>query len=243
MAVLARKLMDAPAATGISFVGAKMAQRAGGTSGNVTLAINSGLTGGIASAAASGDFVVAVYAVGSNADRTLSITDGTTDYTLIGSELYANGSIDTNLRVAYKFITSDTDVTFGPTGASSNEGVIGAYVFRGVNTSNPLDVTETTATGTGSMKANPPSITPSTAGSYIMLVGASTYDTRAEYTDPGDMAYFIQMQGATDTYIAQAFMAHKDDWTSGAYDHAAINLTDADWASATWAAISIALRP
>lgn len=160
---------------GIAFVGLATATKAGATSGNTTLSLSSGLTGGTRSAVQAGDLVIAAYSSSSTVDRTLAITDGTTAYTLIGSELYANDTYDINLRVAYKFMgsTPDTATTFGPTGATSDAGATAVYVFSGVNATTPLDVAATTATALNSGLPNPPSITPVTAGAYIMCVGAT----------------------------------------------------------------------
>ena len=78
----------------IGFVGSKIATQAASTTVGGSLSLNAGLTGGSASAVSAGDLVIAVFGTGSTADRTLSITDGTNNYTLIGSELYANDNKD-----------------------------------------------------------------------------------------------------------------------------------------------------
>ena len=66
-----------------TFYGGATATKAGGTSGNSTISLTA-LTGGISSAAQAGDLVIAVYATGSTADRTLAITGGSLNYTLVG---------------------------------------------------------------------------------------------------------------------------------------------------------------
>jgi hypothetical protein len=242
MSMIWQKAMNAPASTGIQFVGGRTATRAASTSGTVTLAINSGLTGGIASAAASGDFVIGIFATASTADRTLSITDGTTDYTLIGSELYANDTYDTNLRVGYKRITADTAITFGATGNANDQGVIGACVFRGVNATTPIDVTTTTATGTDGSAANPPSITPVTPGAFIVCVGASAYDFASGQAFSSSLTDFFSVRNDAAGNIIVMGFGHKDDWSSGAFDAAAFTPVDTSSLN-SWAAMSIALRP
>ena len=133
----------------LQYVGGATATKAGATSGNSTISLTA-LTGGIASAAAAGDIVIAVFATGSTVDRALSITDGTTAYTLIGTELYSNDTYDTNLRVAYKVMgaTPDTNVTFGPTLNAADAGAMAVHVWRGqaaspigpVNTATGIDI-------------------------------------------------------------------------------------------------------
>lgn len=228
----------------IEFVGGAVAAKDGATSGNSTIALNSGLTGGIANSVSSGDLVIAAFATGSTADRTLSITDGTNAYTLIGTEQYVAGSaITTNLRIAYKFVASDTAVTFGPTGNADDAGAMAVYVFRNVDQTTPLDVSVTSASAFLSSKANPPSITPSTAGAFIVCIGAAGHDGGAITFTSSNLSDF-QTAGSNDTYDASIGIGQKDDWTSGAFDAAAFgNSIAAPELNNSWAAMSIALRP
>ena len=224
----------------LQFVGGNTATKAGATSGNSTISLTT-LTGGISSSATIGDLVIAVYATGSTADRALTITDGTTNYTTIGAELYANGtSYDTNLEVAYKRLTAaDTSVTFGPTGNAADAGAMAVYVWRGVDQTTPLDVTPTTATGTATGRQNPAAITPTTAGSVIVIAGGASAATGAVFT----ASYLTAFRSATsaDTQDAMVGIGYLT-WTSGAYD-------GAQWTGGTtnaadsWAAVTFALRP
>jgi hypothetical protein len=236
--------------SGIVFVGGAVASKNGAVSGNSTIALNSGLSGGVASSAASGDFVIAAFATGAASDVTLAITDGSSDYTLIGSELYANDTEDVNLRVAYKFITSDTEVTFGPTHSTSDGGSMAVYVFRNVNISSPLDVAAATATGLNTFLCNPPAITPSTAGAFIVSVGAATVGSYADGspTPPefasSDLTAFLTTPGpAEEANIAALGIGHKNNWTSGEFDPAAFTVpNDTDSSTYSWAAVTFALR-
>jgi len=233
-----KKLLAPTAAGNIEFVGGSITSKVGATSGNSTISLTSGLTGGIASSVSDGDLVIAVFATGSSADRTLAITDGTNNYTLIGSELWSNDTNDTNLRVAYKFVSGDTSTTFGPTGNAQDAGAMAVYVFRGVDAS-PLDVSATTATGLSSTAADPPSIEPVTAGAFIVCIGATSEEPT--FTVPSDLIDFLQVR-QTDTYPVALGIGHKDDWTSGAFDAAAFAPSFSD-SIPCWAAMSIALRP
>lgn len=223
----------------LQYVGGATATKAGATSGNSTISLTS-LTGGISSSAAAGDIVIAAFATGSSVVRTLSITDGTNAYTLIGSALYSNLTTDTNLRVAYKVLTgADASVTFGPTGNAADAGAMAVHVWRGVDTATPLDVTATKATGTSTGRPNPAAITPSTSGSVVIAVGAASAGTGAVFTS-SDLSNFRTATSA-DTYDAMIGIGSYA-WTSGAFDPAQFGGGTTD-AGDSWAAITLALRP
>lgn len=243
MGVLARKLLSPDAAESIQFVGGKSDTKDGATSGNSTITLDSGLSGGIASSVSDGDFVIAAFATTSTANRTLSITDGTNPYTLIGSELYSDDGADSNLRVAYKFVSGDTSITFGPTGNASDPGVMAVYVFRNVNQTTPLDVAVTTATGTNTGLANPPSISPVTDGTYIVVVGSGAVADPAARIASSDLTNFLSLQWS-DTYHAVLGIGQKDDWSSGSFDPAAFTYSaGGDFTVNSWCAMTIAIRP
>ncbi len=223
----------------LTYVGGKSAAFAGSTGTNTNVALNSGLAGGVAASVSAGDFVIIAYAVGSTADRALTISG----YTLVASELYANGTTyDANLRVAYKFMpsTPDTTAVLGPTGATADGGAYAVHVWRNVDPTNPLDVTPTTATGTGTSRANPPAITPATPGAVVLAASAGAAAT-------GTTAYVF----ASSANLVQANQAATNDgraalasysWTSGALDPAASS-AGSNNAADSWASITMALRP
>ncbi len=227
----------------IQFVGGAVANKVGDTSGTTTIALNSGLTGGIASAAANGDLVIAAFATGSTADRTLSITDGSSDYTLIATELYANDTYDTNLRVAYKFVSGDTATTFGTTGSTADAGAMAVYVFRNVDPTTPLDVAATTATATDTVAANPPAITPVTNGAVVVCVGAGGHSSFSLTFSSGDLFGFQTTIG-NDTQRATLGIGYRDVWPGSSFDAAPFGLVgNTDTSTDSSAAVSIALRP
>ncbi len=225
---------------GIQFVGGATASKLGATSGNSTIPLNSGLTGGIASAAASGDFVIGVFATASVSDRTLAITDGSTAYTLIGSEVYIASTgisgVDVNLRVANKFITSDTDTTFGPTTDANDAGAMAVFVFRGVDTSSPLDVAVTTSSNVNGVIPNPPSISPVTPGAVVVSIGASAHREGVETFSSGDLSGFLSV-GSDDFYDVTLGIGY------GVNDASAFTFSGASDPDYSAAAMTIALRP
>jgi hypothetical protein len=227
----------------IEFVGGNTAGKLGATSGDTTIALNASLTGGIASAVAAGDLVIAAFSTGSAADRTLAITDGTNAYTLIDSELYQNDTEDTNLRVAYKFMgaTPDAATTFGPTGNAADAGAMAVYVFRGVDQGTPLDVAAVAASGIDSQLVNPGPITPSSAGAYIVCVGAGARETLGDFSS-SDLTDFRTQSGSDDTNDTTLGIGHKPDWASGEFNPAAWTHSAGDSTAYSWASLTIALR-
>ena len=225
----------------IQYVGGNTGKWAWAVYGTNTVSLTA-LTGGIASSASAGDFVVAAYATGSVADRTLSITDGTNAYTLVASELYVYSTTDTNLRVAYKRLTgADASVTFGPTGRATDAGAAAVHVWRGVDPTNPLDVAAVTAVSylIHSGKPNPAAITPTTTGAVIIAVGGAAAGTGAVFTS-SDLSNFRTetSAGAYDAMIGIGSYA----WTSGAFDPAQFG-GGTTGTGDSWAAVTLALRP
>jgi hypothetical protein len=85
--------------------------------------------------------------------------------------------------------TPDTTITFSQTGNADNAGTASILVFRNVDTTTPIDVTTTTATAANTVLANPPAITPTTAGAWIIYGasgahagGAATYGIGGPFT-------------------------------------------------------------
>lgn len=213
---------------------------------NVTsVPLNSGLSGGIASGVRAGDLVLCCFGQSSTADRALTITDGTNDYTLVGSELYADDtSADTNLRVAYKFMGDAPDTTLTVTAGATGDGTIaGIMVFSGVDPATPIDMTPTTATGINTVLANPPSITPVTRGSWIVGIGCGAWAASgAGLFSSSDLTDFFS-NDANSTRDCTMGIGLKKDWASGSFDPAAYTFSGTDGTAYSWAAMSVALRP
>lgn len=220
----------------IVYVGGKIHKRAGATStASVSL---TDLTGGIASAPAADDFVIAGYGIGSTVDRDVAITTGYTEQ----ADIYANGtSFDANLGVFTKSMpgTPDTTLTVGSTGSVNDAGVTIIHVFRGVDLTNPMDVAVVTATGTGTGKPDPGAITPITTGAVGVFFGAQSAGTMANLTSSDLTAFRQDWQSDTvDVGVGGGFI----EWTSGALNPAVFG-GGASNAANSWAAVSLALRP
>jgi hypothetical protein len=131
----------------ISFIEAKSGSANNG--GNVTVNFSS---------AQSGDFVLVV---GGFQDAGSNAGVSTAGYT----ELVELGLVNSTI-ISYKFITSDTGLTGLGTTQSSDGAAYVALVFRGVDTSNPIDNSFSSATGTG--EPNSPSLTTLTDGAVVV---------------------------------------------------------------------------
>jgi hypothetical protein len=219
----------------IQYVGHGTAVTDGNTDTVVSL---TALTGGLASSPSEGDLVV-VY-VGKTLQSDADMSLDTAGYTEV-ADLYANDTRDANLGVYYKFMgsTPDTEVRFSSVGAAAEN--MHVRVFRGVDQTTPMDVTRTTATGLNSSDVNPPSITPVTAGAWIVVGGAGAEVNDSSVTPPTGVSDALNTTNNA-TWPGLMVTAIKTDWSSGAFDAGAWTNITAN-ANASWAACSIALRP
>jgi len=204
-----------------------------------------GASGSTFLAATSGQLLVAVYAVASTADRALTISSASGGtWNLVASELYANDTYDTNLRVAWKFADAvglDNTVNYSSDAASGDAGAALVFAFSGVSQSSPLDVTPITASGTNGGRPDPGAITPATAGSIVLVLGAAALNSVSDLVPTG-LSDTISRQGPASTnriVVAGGTSA----WTSGALDPAAWTGGGGASAAASWAAVTMALRP
>lgn len=199
---------------------------------------------------AAGDVIILGFGTGSTADRTLGIS--TAGWTKYGTELYANGTgQDTNLALFYRVCTGSEGANFttvGGSGSSLDGWGIVQMLFSGVDTTTPFDVTPVTATGTGTGRPDPGSITPSTPGAAIVAVMASAAAAGAAHINPGgsysaDADHFKSVNGPDNNDGTVTIALHSENWASGAIDPAAITAGGTTGAGDSWAAFTLALRP
>ncbi len=225
----------------IAYVGGTSRSSTGTSNYNVSL---TSLSGGSGSSPIEGDIVVVVTSAGATSNSNPQVnTAGFTEL----CDLYSNSTYDTNMAVAWKIMgpTPDTSINVngGPTTYSACTTVV--HVWRGVDPNNPIDVTTTTSTGTGSLNANPPSITPITAGSLILLCGSATSsDTSpSSHSAPSGTTNFVNIKlGVSLAGGGYSMIASYEYWTSGAYDPSAFTNSDSA-TNGTWAAATVVLRP
>jgi hypothetical protein len=201
---------------GIRYVGGKSIGVNRGTS-SVDVSLGS-LTGGLSSSAADDDVCVVYFigaSVGANANLALSYANGFTTE----ANLYANDSYDTNLLVGYLIYSStsggDTLTLPNGTGGAFVAGLIILQVWRGVDTTTPIDVpTQGVATLNTSL-VNPPAITPVTSGALIIAGGGTSAGNPDTYLS-SDLNNFIS-SSHTSSGIAIGGVG-SSYWTSGSFD-------------------------
>jgi hypothetical protein len=200
------------------------------------------LTGGIASTPSVGDFVVYNYTTANNV-----FFDFVPFFTGIGvtpvAYFYVNGTNDTNMGVAYKFLSSvPAGFPVIQSGSTAAATVSAVSVFRGVSTLNPLDVAAVTASGTGTGVPSTVSITPVTSGAVaVYCVGAAGVVTTPVVFTNATLSGLTGAVGA-DSQDSYASIGYRT-WSSGAIDSGTWSPGATTSASNTWAACALALRP
>jgi hypothetical protein len=221
----------------ITYVGGQVGGRAGNTgTSNVTFA----LTGGSNSTPQAGDLVIIGCTVASQGRTPACAISGYTAQTQIN----ANGTTyDTSLNLSYKFMsgTPDTTFTLPSTGNIQDAQRYTVQVWRGVDTGTPLDVSAVSGSGTATGRPNPGSITPTTTGAVVGIVGAGAAGTGASYTGPANYTTNFLTGTTSDTNDAMIGAGYRS-WTSGAEDPAGFTGGTTN-AADSWAAFTYALRP
>jgi len=228
----------------ITFVGSLTFQAAGAASGTTTVAL-SGLrdAAGVQPTWADNDFAIINYATGYTAD--LNYTPPT-DYTE-DIEVFISPTLGTNHCLWWNFIlAADTQVLVPASGHSQAAMGGTIFVFRGVDTSTPFDVARVQASATAAARPNPGAITPTTAGAWIVALGAAATTTASVLTNPGDLSAttnHFRSAAQADTTDIVVGTGIKTDWSSGAFDPAVWTGNVAGGAGDTWSAFTLALRP
>lgn len=233
MSMLTRLIAES-SGSNITYVGGTTATTTNALSG-WTASLTS-LTGGAASAPATGDLILVFYSATSSVQNL-----GATGFTAVAS-LFSSDSSSTNLFVGYKVVggTPDTSVTLSATSASIG-GAVAIQVWRGVDTKLPLDLVAQTVVAANTILANPPSITPNTPGAVIVAGGAGAYGltTAQTYSATGLSAFRTASPTTGRTIVGVGYSA----WNSGAFDPAQFTFNTTNSGSYSCAAVTLALRP
>lgn len=225
----------------ISYVGGQVGGRAGATS---TTTVTYALTGGSDATPQAGDFVVVTMGVGSAGRNTAQAVTAPGTWSNLGQLNPNTQTYDTAMNVSYKFMpaTPDTTLTAPSTGSAQDAQNWTIQVFRGVDPTNPWDVAAVAASAVGSGRPNPGSITPVTAGAWVVICGAGAAATGAAYTAPANFTTNFRTRTQADTNDAMIGSGYWTGWTSGAVDPAQYTGGTAN-AVDSWAAYTLALRP
>ncbi len=236
---------SAPPPAGIQLVGRYLVNIPG-ASGATSHDLTGNLTGGIASSPAAGDFVIVSYFVYNTADRT-NRTIGNTAQGAFDQLMtqYVNSVNDVSITIAHKFLDGsvDDEIDLGTPSTTSTVGVQVVFeVWRGVNTTTPMDVAHVVAAATTTGRPDPGAITPVTAGAVITVVGGSSNDngtgTLFTSSDLTNFASLGNVQSARSGSVGAGYKA----WTSGAFNAAQWGGGSTDGTDSA-IAVAIALRP
>lgn len=248
---------DVPAMpSGLVFLGSKTAQRDNSAADNSTPLNDLLDTSGNPITLQEGDLVVAFHVQtdqGSALQGNLIAAEmkDPTYSDAMTSEIWVNDTYDVAIFVAYKLMGSTPDTTMVLKGAEDTNGGHGVVLmaFRGAHAT-PFEATYGTASdiGSSSSSIDPASVTPSAAGSFVLVFGAFAQDT-PQATAPSQPS---DLSSTTNEWVALAStsggneyamgVGMKKDWTSGAFNPAAWTGTNIG-TSATWAAVTLVLKP
>lgn len=196
---------------------------------------------------AQNDIVVVAVENASTVDRTTAQLTPS-GYTAAHTDDYQNDSNDSNFLVSYKFMgaTPDTSVAIPASNATTAGVGYAIYVFRGVDTTTPLDVSPVVTGGTNTGVANAAAITPASSGAWIAAFAGAAVAAGAVFTNPAGMStttnHFRSATITTTTNDANIGGALYTGWTSGSYDPAAFGGSTST-NTGSWSAVTIALRP
>lgn len=224
----------------ITYRGGKFSGTAGAGGGNI--AINSGLAGGSGAAALAGDLVVITVAVGTaarNPTIAIALPPGFTPLTLNHTTASA---IDISVQTCYKIMPATPDLVVQiPSSGNNADGIAWTIqVFKGVDPTTPMDVAATFATGSGTDNLpDPLTITPTTAGAWIVVCGGGAGGTGGTYT-AAYLTNFLTANGAdtNDASVGSGYLVAP----GGAYDPAKFGGGEVNAAN-SWGASTLALRP
>jgi hypothetical protein len=231
----------------IQYVGGVTGGRAGSTA-TTTQSLSGTLAGGIATSPAAGDFVV-VYCTaaddGTNPAPTQTISGNNSGAYSNATAQYADDRFGTCSQLNYQVMggTPDTSLTIPSSANGRNAQRWVVHVFRGVDSTTPLDVAAVPASGIDTGRPDPAAITPSTAGAWIVAFYASAADAGIAYTAPTDFA--TDWLGGTQADTADCMQGggYYTGWSSGSYNPAAITVGGTTGTRDSWTAMTIALRP
>lgn len=221
----------------LQYVGGLTSQTTGAVAGTRSISL-----AGISMQA--NDLVIVAYERTGTTDKTATTISG---YTTVAA-LYSNNTtpttgVDSNLIVAYKFMpaTPDANLVIPTSGATADAEAVVVQVWRGIDTSNPLDVTATTVTQTATGIPNPPAITPVTTGAVIVVAAGTGHNGATDTFGAAYLSNFLTVGGdsTNDATVGMGWLT----WPGGSYDPAAWTFTQVDSTAYASNSVTLALRP
>ena len=234
---------------GLSIVGWTAANKPGGSAG-VTLdltaldANGSALGTGDGGAVLEDDVVYLVNATNSNSSRT--VTMSTAGYTQLNIQTQFPGNdITSALHRKVQGATPDTTAVSSQNGDTTAGHICLCVVVRGADTTTPEDVAAVESSADNDKDPNPASVTPVTAGAYILTFGACTdipalTNSLAVNADMSEIGQHEHDSGSRSICVAAGI---KTDWTSGAFDGGVWTASPANDTGNASSANTIAIKP
>jgi len=223
----------------LAYVGGNVATGTG--TGNISCSLTA-LTGGIDTAARTGDLVVFVNST-TNANVSHTVGAITAGYTPLGSWYQAGTTYGLNANVSVKVMGATPDATAIGYGSQSGiyEGNVIVHVWRNEDTGTQPDVAITQASGNGTGVPNPPSCTPLTTGAVVVAIGCSP-GTGISVTAPSGYGNLKGYAGALGAVGHTSYFASKawsgtgseDPGTFGGFPTAA---------TISWIGATLVIRP
>jgi hypothetical protein len=203
------------------------------------------LSGGIASSVSPGDIALVFFAT--NPDDTGQISyriqdDADVLYTQL-ADVYTLDTERVQLQVGYKIMGAGSEEVIINNGSQDADqaAIVIVHVFRGVDTSNPIDVAVQTSSTANTVIPSPSSITPVTDGSLIVVGGAGGHNRNTgAYTAPY-LTNFIETT-QSDTHDVTLGVGWSS-WAGGAFSPAQFGTNMDNSTAFASAAVTIALRP
>lgn len=231
----------------ISYVGGRT-QTHSGTGTTFTVSLNGTLTGGSNSSPSANDLVIVTYAIGQIGSflSSMSVSGNNSGVYNVYSGGYANDTRDASARMSYKIqgASVDTTLTLNANNNTNFPLVVAISVWRGVDTTTPIDASVTAVSTTNTRRPSPPTIIPVTAGAVIVHGAFSTSTTTDTdtYANSSGESLFFQDARVGGLQRVLGYMAAKTDWTSGSYTPATdtgvnVNASDSN------VSYTLAIRP
>lgn len=225
----------------LQYVGGYTTSSAGGTT-TLTIPLTS-LTGGLASAPAAGDLVIAAVGIAGTAAVAYKLPAAYTQLAL----LYANDTYDANLMVGFKLMTATPDTSFTITsgsGSTANALTVAVHVWRNADSQYPVETpgaAAVAATLANTVLPNPNGISPVTPGAQIIVAGAGAHIAGVATYTASYLSNFLTIgsNSTNDSTIGLGNVA----WTSGQYDPAVWTFSAADATTYSNCSAVFAIRP
>lgn len=226
-----------------TFVGTGYGIAANG--GNATIDLTA-LTDGSGSAPLENDVVIVFGGISTDVIGVAPITSSS-GWTQITTGT-ANDSVAAGMTAWYKVMGATPDTSFVVTGTAlgtdSTAGI--AFVFRGVDTSNPIDATTVVNSATDTVIPSFSSITSSANDKGLVLIGAATgAHTQAGefYTDANGFYEFLESRGINDANDITLGVAYRRVYgQSSSFTPGAFGFTGNDTGLYSNTAFSVILR-